>query len=164
MALLADALHRFLSDRTVQKACLTEAAAAYAAAEDLFDSPVMDDLDIRHDEVIGIVALVHIHHHALFYHGRSTVQRSDRRKSAVVVVAYVIQRGHVHALYPGSKAQKIFPALSLSFALPVQLDDLQIDLLPVAEEKNIYEVRDRLGIARAGAARNHDMLQPVPVL
>ena len=90
MTLLTDALHRLLAHGSIEKARLTEAAAADTAAKDLLHGAVMDDLDIRDNEIVGIIGLVHIHHHALFDHRRRIVARRNSGNSAVIVIGNII--------------------------------------------------------------------------
>ena len=164
MALLADTFHALFAHGTVQKSRLTEAAAADTPAEDLLHRAVVNDLDIRYDKVVGIVALVHVHHDALFDHRGSVIARRDALDRTVVMVAHVVQRGHIYALDLRSKAQEFFPAFAVLFALSVQLHHFEVDLFSVTEEKDVDKIGDRLGIAGARTARDDDVLEVMPVL
>ena len=164
MTLSADALYGFFSYGTIQKDRLTKAATSYTASEYLFDRAVVYYLYIRNDKVIGIITLVHIHHNALFDDFGSAVKRSYRVYCAVIVIADIIQRRHIHALDICGEPQKLGSAPALSLALAVELDDLEIDLFAVAEEEYVDEIGYRLGIAGTGTAGYYDMLKSVSVL
>ena len=155
-ALLVDDLGALFADRTVQKARLTEAAAADAAAEDLMRDAVMHHVDERHDEGLGIIDLVEIADDALCDRRRRAVLRGDRPHGPVLLIGDIIERRHVYAGDPGSVAQKFFFRGAALFVHGVEIHDLTVDLLPFAEGKQVEKVRDRLRVAGAGAAAHHD--------
>ena len=124
----------------------------------------MNNLNIRQNEALRIIAGIHIHNDALFHLGRRAAAGSNGRDRTVVIVADVIKRRHIDAADLCGKAQEFLTAFALAPALPVQLDDLEVNLFSVAEEKDIHKIGDRFGIARAGASRHHDMVQIMPVL
>ena len=164
MTLLADTGDAFFTHGAIEKARLTEAAAADTAAEDFFHRAVVDDLDIRQNKALRIIAGVHIHDRALFDCRWRAFERRDRRDGTVVMVTDVIQRGDIDAGNIRRHTQELGAGFMLALAHAVQLNDLEVDLFAVAEEENIDKVGDRLGVAGAGTARDDNMLQAVPIL
>ena len=112
----------------------------------------MNDLNKRHDEIVGIVALVHILHQALVNNRGSVALRSKGGDGAVVVVADLVERRNVNALDFCAALKKLRLADALSLALAENLHYLEVDLLSLADEKDIHEIRNRFGVAGAGSA------------
>ena len=154
-----DRLHALFTERAVQKARLTEAAAADAAAQHLHDRAVVDDVEERHDEGFGEIHVVHVVHNALLHRCGRAVLRDIALHGAVVIVLDVVERRHVDAFDLRGLFQKFVFRLVFGAAAAEQLDYLEVHLLAVAEEKDVDKVGQRLRVARARPARDDDIFQ-----
>ena len=121
----------------------------------------MDDLNERHNKVIGVVGLVHVLHNPFMDNGRRAVLRSKTFDGAVVIVIDLVKRRHIHSLYIGTAAQEFALADALGAALSEKLDDLQIDLFAFSDEEQIDKIGDRLGVAGTGTSRDDNIFQRV---
>ncbi len=150
--------------RTVDVPRLTEPAAPNAAPEDLQGHPVVDDLRGGHDGFHGVVGLVHVVDHPLDHLLRRAVQRGDSGNGPVLMIRNVIEGGDIYALYPRRRPEEpgLVPVLPLGPA--VELHHLRQQLLPLADEGQVDEVRHRLGVIHGGAPGDDQGGQARPVL
>ena len=79
-------------------------------------------------------------------------------RAPVVVVRHVVEPGHVDAATGREPHQHAVAASRTPLGLPLadHLGDREHDLLAVAEDDGVHEVRDRLGVERGVAAGEHD--------
>ena len=119
----------------------------------------MYDLRGRHDGVLRPVALVHVFDHALRDARGRAIQRLDRGERPVGVIAVAVQRRHIHAADLTDLAQKfrLCPALALCRA--VEGENFGRHLLALADGEKVDKIRQRLGVHRAHAAREHKVVQ-----
>ena len=102
--------------------------------------------------------------HPLDYLLRSPVPGSDSGNGPVLPIRNVIEGRDVYALYLRRRPEK--PGLVPVFppGLPVQLHHLRQQFLPLTDERQINEVRHRLGVVHGGASGNDQRPQFRPVL
>ena len=143
----------------VAEASLTEAAAADAASEHLQIGAVMDDLRRGDDLLLRPVGPVHVLHDALGHALRRAVQRCDRRKCAVLVIGMFIERRDINALDSGNGPQEFRLAPARLFGRLIARNDLDRALLTLSEREKVDEIRQRLRIHGADAARKNDVFQ-----
>ena len=119
----------------------------------------MDDLRIRDDAVRRIERGVQILHDALCHARRRAVQRGDRGQRAVGIPLVAVQRRHIHALDLRHGAEKFRSAPALAFGAAIELQNFRRALLALADGEEIDEIRQRLRVIYACAARKDHMLQ-----
>ena len=149
--------------RAIDIPCLTEPAAADAAAKQLQIHAVVHDLRGRDDRVSRIIASVQIFDDALRHARWCAVRRRDVRKRAVFVIMRLVQRRHVNArnLRRGDQKALLVPACVARGAK--QLQQLAVDFLTLADDHQVEKRRHRLRIAAARAAGKDQRNQLRPV-
>ena len=80
------------------------------------------------------------------------------------MVGDIIERRHINALDLCGFLQEPFPAPALPLGLSVQVQHLQVYLLPFPQEKQVEEIRHRLRVAGTGAAAHYHMRKALAVL
>ena len=80
--------------------------------------------------------------------------RRDGGNRAIGPIGYVVKRRHIDAFDLRGAPQKRLLGCALALAGFVQVDQLEVDLLTLAQDKQIDEIGDRLGPQRA--ERNPD--------
>ena len=125
---------------------LAEAAAAYAAPEQLKADTVVHHLG-RRDHGPGREGRgIQILHDALEDLRRSAVLRRHGGHLPVPAVAHLVQGGHIHAPDSGGAAEKVLLAPAFFFCLPQQGQDLVVDLFALADDEQVDKGRHRLGV------------------
>ena len=156
---LADAGDRALADRAGDHPGLAEAAAAGAAAEDLDRHALVHRLGQGHERLLGVGPRVEVHHGVLGHPPRDAVGGRDHALDpAVGQVVDRVERGHVDAAGAGQPHQQLLTPAGAALCLPRadEVGDLEHRLLPVADDRGVDEVGDRLGVERRVAAGDDD--------
>ena len=143
-----------LAHGAVQKARLTEPAAAHAAAQHLDAGTILNSTHHGHHKVGGRGELVQILDDGLGDARRNArLVGGDGLYSAVLVVGDIVESRDVHARDLCNVEQQLLFGDALLF----RLFDLGADggqlVLALAQLDNVKEIRDRLCVAGAGAAR-----------
>lgn len=139
-------VHAAVSHRAVDVPRLTEAAAADAPAEQLEHHAILHDLRAGDDGFRREERLVHIADDALGHNSGCAVQRRDGCDGAVGVVAHVVQARDIDAVELRRAAEKFPLCPALAPGLPVQLHQLDGDVLPLAKAHKVDKIRNRLGV------------------
>ena len=143
-----------LAHGAVEEACLTEPAAAHAAAQHLDAGTILNSTHHGHHKVGGRGELVQILDDGLGDARRNArLVGGDGLYSAVLVVGDIVESRDVHARDLCNVEQQLLFGDALLF----RLFDLGADggqlVLALAQLDNVKEIRDRLCVAGAGAAR-----------
>ena len=157
-------LRALLANRAVSKTGLAETAATDAATEHLQIRPVMDDLCRRNDHIRGPVCAVQILNDPLGDLFRRTLQCNDGGQCSVIVVFMAVESGHIYTGDLGDFLQELLLGPALSLRPVIEAHDLHRDLLALTQREEVYKVCQRLGIVSADTAREHNILQPRPIL
>ena len=124
----------------------------------------MHDLGGRHDGIRGVITRVKVLDDAFSDLFRRAVPRRDRENRTVVVVTDFVQARNVHAPDLRGFPQEGFFRPAFPPCLAVKLDQLTVDLLPLAEEADIEKIRHGLDVAGHLTACYHKLLQILSVL
>ena len=153
---VADELGAAFTEGAVELACLTEAAAAHAAAQHLDAGAVLHRTDERHNKVFRRGEAVHIPDDGLCHAGGNAgTVRGDGLNAAILPVGHIVEGRHVDAGNFGEFQKQLFFVPALLFApLDCGADVLE-HLLTLAQLHDVEEIRHRLGVADAGAAGNN---------
>ena len=149
-------LFRAVAHGAVDIARLAEAAAADAAAKQLERGAVLHDLGGGPDGLGGIPCLVHVAHDALGNDLRRAVLRRDRLHCAVSVVVHLVETGNINAVQLRGGTEKLLLRPALAPRPAVQLDQLGVHLLALADLGNVNKIRDRLTVEHRRAARDDE--------
>ena len=146
-----------LTHGAIQKARLTEAAAAHTAAQHLNAGAVLDGTHHGHHEVRRGRKLVQVLDDGLGDDGRDVrLVGSDGLHTAVFLIRHIIESRNVDAGDLGNAAEQLlFGDAALFFGLFDLGANAGQLVLALAQLDDIKEIRDGLGVAGAGAAR-HD--------
>ena len=149
-------IYVFLSERAVDKARLTEAAAAYAAAQHLDNCSVVDYLCEWHNKGIGVIHIVKVRNNALCDLCRCLLDiRSYRADGTIIIIGDIIELRNVHAAYLHSLLEKLELCTALPFHIFIQLEQLDVYLLALADNEQVKKICHRLGVAHAGTASDN---------
>ena len=154
--IVAQELFRAVTHRAVDITRLTEAAAADAAAEQLERNAVLHDLSRGNDGLCGIVRLVHILNDALEHRFGCALLGGDGLHRAVVVVVDVVKARHIDAAHLRRLHEKLVLAPPLAPRLAVQLDELDVHLLALADDGEVQKVCDGLAVVHRCTARDDE--------
>ena len=124
----------------------------------------MDGLRKRNNERFRIKNAVQIADDALMHDSRRIPARRDGGNRAIGPIGYVVKRRHIDAFDLRGAPQKRLLGRALALAGFVQVDQLEVDLLTLAQDKQIDEIGDRLGVAGARAARHNERSETRTVL
>ena len=124
----------------------------------------MHHVDERYHKVFREIRLIKIGHNTFFDGGGRIVFGGDGRNGTVRMVGDIIERRHINALDLCGFLQEPFPAPALPLGLSVQVQHLQVYLLPFPQEKQVEEIRHRLRVAGTGAAAHYHMRKALAVL
>ena len=158
-ALPDNGFRRFLPKRTVQKACLTETAAPYAAAKHFFYGTVVHRFHKGYHKCFRIERLVHVLYDPFGHLFRCTVFRRHCGNGTVRLIGHLVQRGHIDPLDLCRRTEKCRAACSLPLHLQIEVHEFQIDFLALPQNKQVEKVRQRFRITDAGTAGNHQRCQ-----
>ena len=155
-----------LTHGAVQKARLTEAAAAHTAAQHLNAGAVLDGTHHGHHEVRRGRKLVQVLDDGLGDDGRDVrLVGRDGLYTAVFLIRHIIESRNVDAGDLGNAAEQLlFGDAALFFGLFDLGADAGQLVLALAQLDDIKEIRDGLGVAGAGAARHDERPALVAVL
>ena len=161
---LADKLGAALAEGTVQLACLAKPAAAHTAAQHLDAGAVLHSADQRHHKVFRWLIVVHI-----FDDGLGDTCRHagavglDGLDAAVLLIRYIVERRDVDAGDLSHFQQQLFFRPPLFFALLHGGTDVLQHLLTLTQLHDVEEIRHRLSVTDAGAARDNERPAAVTV-
>ena len=154
---VADELGAALAEGAVELPGLTEAAAADTAAQHLDTGAILHRADQRHDEVFRRGEAVHILDDGLGHAGRDArAVRGNGLNAAILLVGHIVEGRHVDTGDLRQCQQQLFFVPALLFALFNRCADILQHLFALAQLHNVEEIRHRLGVADAGAARNNE--------
>ncbi len=159
--LLAQNLRRFFPHRPVNDTSLAKTATSITAAHHLNHSAVMHNLGKRHNLLLRKRRSVHLSHNPLTHPSRRTLQQLNFLQTPGLVPNRLIKLRHVNALNLASTAQKILPAQALRPAGGVKIQQLRLDILALADDKQIKKIRQWLRVVSARAAGHHQ--RPTPI-
>ena len=145
----------------IQHARLTKATAPGASPHDFQHNAVMDNLRVRHGNILGVIGRVQIHHNPLVHPSRSF--RAIRRKGsngAVFMVGHIIQRRHVHPLQLRQLLQAAFPGFPGLSPCRNDVAQFQHDFFPVANHEGVNDPCKRFRIEGARASCHDDGILP----
>ena len=159
MCHLPQAFLRALTRGAIGNACLTEAAAARAAAKELKHGAVVYDVHIGDDGMFCRDRIVHVLHDTLVNHRtRIGVKCIHANKIPSLIVDRCIERRHIDAVHTEQLGQE--PASSARSARCIPPDkgvaDLGQYLLPLADDEEVEEARYRLDVVNAWAAADDE--------
>ena len=154
--IVAQQLFRAVAHRAIDIARLTEATAADAAAEQLERDAVLHDLGRGDDGLSRIVGLVHVLHDALQNDLGRALLRRDGLHRTVVVVVNVVKARHIDAAHLRRLHEKLVLAPALAPRLAVQLDELDVHLLALADDGEVQKIRDGLAVVHRRTARDDE--------
>ena len=156
LGLFLDSVDIFFAERAINKARLTKTAAAYTAAQYLYHRSVMHDGSKRHNEAIGVIDLIEVLYNSLFdTRGDGIGIRLYLADSAVLVIGNIVKLRNVNAIYFSRFAQKFKFCGVRGLHFFVQLKQLYVYLLALAENEHIKEISHRFGIADAWPAADN---------
>ena len=147
--------------RAIQHACLAKAAATGASPHNFQHNTVMNNLRVRHRDILGVIGRVQIHHNPLVHLSRSF--RAIRRKGsngAVFMVGHIIQRRHVHPLQLRQLLQAAFPGFPGLAPCRNDVAQFQHDFFPVANHEGVNDPCKRFRIEGARASCHDDGILP----
>ena len=124
-----------LANRAIDVPCLTEAAAARAAAHDFQRDAVVYDAEIRHDRLAGEFSRVKVF--------------DDSAHNAGIVH---LERRHVDPANIGKLAEQLRLALARALCVPHRERNLRRHVLAVSNEHRVHKRGNRRGIAGTRAA------------
>ena len=123
----------------------------------------MDDVDVGHEELVGVISGVEVCDDPFADHGRRIAHGRDRLNGPVFVVRDVVKGRDVDAADVGGRLQELLPGRALPLVFFVEVEKVHHDLFPVAEHEEVEKVRDGLRVAGAGAAAHDEVFKAVPV-
>ena len=159
MCHLPQAFLRALTRGTIGNACLTEAAAARAAAKELKHGTVVYDVHVGDDGMLCRDSIVHVLHHALVDHGaRIGVKRIHAHEIPSCIVDGHIERRHIDPIHTEQLGQEPASSARSARCIPPNkgVADLGQYLLPLADDEEVEEARYRLDIVNAWAAADDE--------
>ena len=124
----------------------------------------MDDVDVGHEELVGIVDGVEVGDDAFADHGRCIAHGRDRFDGAVFVVGDVVEGRDIDAPDVGGRFQEFFLGRAPLLVFFVEVEEIHHDFLPVAQHEEVEKVGDGFRVAGAGAAAHDEVFQVMPVL
>ena len=148
-----------LAYRTINHACMTEAAATAAATENLQHNAVMHNFAKGHNRSSREINAVHILDNALFNYCRNILtQRLDGLEGSVLIIFSCIEGRHINTLDFSHALQKLLTSARLALALPclIAAHNLDENLLALADNSKVEEVCQRLRIINAGTADDNE--------
>ena len=163
LALLRKQLRAAGPDRPVDIPRLTEPAPPDTAPKQLQHDPVVDDLGGRNDRIDREIGLVQVLHDALAHQLRRALQGLHLLQGPVLPVDGLVEGRDIDARNLRRLQQKFFLAPVLVPGLPVELDILQGDFLPLSQHEEVNKRGQRLRVIGAGPAGHHDRRQVRPV-
>ena len=148
-----------LAYRTINHACMTEAAATAAATENLQHNAVMHNFAKGHNRRSREINAVHILNNALFNYCRNILtQRLNGLEGSVLIIFSCIEGGHINTLDFSNTLQELLASARLALALPclIAAHNLDENLLALADNSKVEEVCQRLRIINAGTADDNE--------
>ena len=145
----------------IQHARLTKATAPGASPHDFQHNAVMDNLRVRHGNILGVIGRVQIHHNPLVHLSRSF--RAIRRKGsngAVFMVGHIIQRRHVHPLQLRQLLQAACPGFPGLAPCRNDVAQFQHDFFPVANHEGVNDPCKRFRIEGARTSCHDNGILP----
>ena len=124
----------------------------------------MDDLSGGHDGFYREIAVAEVPDHPFGHHRRRPVPGCHSFQGTVWLIDDIVQGGHIDTGNLGGGLEEFLLAPALLPGLPVELDDLHADLLPLPKDEEVHKGGQGLRIVGAGTARHHNGGQAVPLL
>ena len=154
-ALLHQQLLATVTDGTIDKTGLTEAAATDTAAEELQHDTVVGDLGGRDDGLYRVVGLVHVGDQTLGDLLGCTILGGDGRNDTILTVGHLIQRRDVNTGELGGFLQELVLGPVFCLGLTVQLDEFRQGILTFAQGDHIHKGGQRFGVIDRSTTSYH---------
>ena len=160
---VADELGRTLPEGAVNLSRLTEPAAAHAAAQHLHAGAVLHRAHHGHHEIFRRGVIVHVDDGLGDPFRHTGTVGADALHPAVLQIAHIIKGRHIYAGNFGQRQQQCFLVPAQLFALLHRGADVLQHLFAFAQLHDVKEIRHRLRVADAGAARDDERPALIPV-
>ena len=146
----------FFSERAIDKTCLAESAASYAAPENFDDCSVVDYLREWDDESLGIIHIVKVRNNTFSYPCRCLLYiRRDSFHRTIVVICHIVKLRDIHSLEFYSFSEKFVFRAALPFHIFIKLEQFYVDLFTLTDYEQVKKVCHRLGIAHTRTAADN---------